>query len=76
MSSVTHMMLSILMELNIFVLHGSSTIVKVIMLLLKLWHFAARKAISDEIHLPYYYGTWNETMNIDVFFHYERATDN
>lgn len=44
------------MELNIFVLHGSSTIVKVIMSLLRRWHFVARKAVSDEVHLPYYYG--------------------
>lgn len=45
------------MELDIVVLHGSSTIVKVIMSLLQRWHFAARKAISDEACLPYYYGT-------------------
>lgn len=53
----SHTMRSIRMEFNIFVLHGSSTIVKVIMSLLKRWHFAARKAISDEVHLLYYYGT-------------------
>lgn len=53
----SHTMRSIRMELNIFVLHGSSTIVKVIMSLLKRWRFAARKVINDEAHLPYYYGT-------------------
>jgi len=48
---------STLRMLNIVILHGSSTIVKVMISLLQHWHFAARKAISDEAYLPYYYGT-------------------
>lgn len=51
------MMRSIRMEFNIFVHAWVINHRKSNHVTLKRWHFAARKAISDEAHLPYYYGT-------------------